>query len=255
MQRTKRGDLWVFESRQLTAAPLVHAFSTRTGGVSSGAWESLNLWYDSGDSLAHVVANRARLARALRIDPSSLSSALQVHGDRVVEVTEPFADRSIEADGLMTDRRSVFLAAGSADCVPVLLFDPRRPAVAAVHTGWKGLTLGTVRKAVERMREAYGSAPGEIRSGVGPSAGPCCYEVREDVARLFPGEFLRNLAGGRIHLDLWAATRAQLMEAGLAPGHVDTAELCTVCRSEDFFSYRRDGPETGGMLAVIGMRA
>jgi len=242
-----------FVSDLMRDPKITHGFSTRIGGVSVGPYRSLNLWYDPGDARENVAANRKRFAEALGIDPPRLSTARQVHGDEVLEVRGAFFDRAFTADGLVTNRPGVYLAAGTADCVPILLWDPEHRAVGAVHTGWKGTELGIARRAVEKLGRLFGSDPSGVLAAIGPAAGPCCYEVTEDVARLFSPEFLQRLPDGRTHLDLWAANRRQLLEAGLRPENIDEAALCTICNPDLLFSYRRDRGVTGGMLAVIGL--
>ncbi len=234
-------------------APVVHGFSTRGGGVSKGPYASLNLWPESEDSAANVWTNRERYAAALGIRPPHLATAEQVHGSSVVQVTGPFEDRTFAADGLVTNRPGVVLAVGTADCVPILLWDPEHRAVGAVHAGWAGTRDGIAGVAVRRMAEIFDSRPDRILAAIGPAAGPCCYEVREDVAQHFSEEFLRSLPGGLIHLDLPAANRAGLLQAGLPESNIDLSGLCTLCRPDLFFSHRRDNGVTGGMLAVIAL--
>jgi len=251
MNLIERDGVQFFTSEML--ASVVHGFSTRMGGVSKGRYRSLNLWHESGDSTENVLVNRERLAAGLRIDPPELSTLRQVHGDHIVVVDGPFEDRALEGDGLITDRPGMFLAVGAADCVPILLWDPERPAVGAIHAGWGGIKEEIARKAVIRMTELYGSWPDRIRAVIGPAAGPCCYEIKDDVARYFPEAFLKRFPRRKIHLDLAGANRHQLLEAGLNEDNIETSDLCTMCHSDLFFSYRRDKGKTGGMLAVIGL--
>ncbi len=251
MNLIEREGVQFFTSEML--APVAHGFTTRVGGVSKGRYRSLNLWHESGDTTENVLANRERLATALGIDPPELSTLRQVHGRVIVHVDGPFEDHALEGDALITDRPGVFLAVGAADCVPILLWDPEVPAVGAVHAGWGGIKEDIARKTVIRMTELFGSWPDRIRAVIGPAAGPCCYEVKDDVARHFPEAFLRRLPARKIHLDLWKANRHQLLEAGLEEAHIETSDLCTLCNADLFFSYRRDKGKTGGMLAVIGL--
>ncbi|MCK4546225.1 MAG: peptidoglycan editing factor PgeF [Candidatus Eisenbacteria sp.] len=241
------------QSELLADAALIHGFSTRLGGVSRGPYASLNLWHESGDPTGNVLENRSRLATALNIDPPELSTARQVHGDQVIDVRESFCDRSFDADGVVTDQAGVVLAVGTADCVPILLWDPEHHAIGAVHAGWKGAALGIARRAIRKMIDAFGSRPGGIRAAIGPAAGPCCYEVGPYVAGKFAPDYVVRLPGKRPHLDLWASNRHQLLEAGLTDAHIDMANLCTLCHPDLFFSYRRDNGVTGGMLSVIGL--
>lgn len=255
MNLIEREGVRFFVSEHFADPALTHGFSTRSGGVSTGPYESLNLWYESGDPPANVGANRRRLAAALGIAPAEPITALQVHGAEVLEVRAPSPRPPPVADALVTNRPGLFIAVGMADCVPILLWDPEQRAVGAVHTGWKGTHLGIVRRAVETLTRLYGSRPERLLAAIGPSAGPCCYEVGPDVAGLFPPELLLHSSDGRTRLDLWASNRRQLLEAGLRAENIEDAELCTICRPDLFYSYRRDRRLTGGMLAVIGMRS
>jgi YfiH family protein len=243
-----------FVSSLLEDPSLIHGFSTRLGGVSSGPYADLNLWYESEDLIQNIQENRKRLATALGIRPRDIATARQTHGDHLLELVRPLEDRSVEADGMVTSQPGVFLAVGTADCVPILLWDPKHRVIGAVHTGWKGTQLRIATRAVEKMRDVYKSKPAQIRAAIGPAAGPCCYEVGPEVARGFAREFLLELPDGETHLDMWKANRQQLLDAGLKEENIGTSDLCTICRPDLFFSYRRDLGVTGGMLSIIGLK-
>ncbi len=165
-------------------------------------------------------------------------------------------------DAAVTDRPGVALLVLAADCVPVLLVDPRRPAVGAVHAGWRGVVADAPGAAVRALADAYGSRPGQMRAAIGPCVGPCCYEVDGPVAEAFAAAGLpfeppvaRAAAPRdgrpRWRLDLAAAVRRRLEGAGLAPSAIEAAGLCTACRADLFFSHRRDGARTGRQAGVI----
>lgn len=244
------------------------AFSTRLGGVSSPPWDTLNVGLHVGDSPVDVTENRRRLFRALGVDPESLVTAGQVHSDAVAVATSP--GRHEKTDGLVTVARGLTLAVFCADCVPVWLLDPRLPAAGVVHAGWKGTLAGIAGRAVEIMVRKLGSRPRDLLAAVGPSIGPCCYEVGSEVvapaARNFGPDVVVD-TGGRPHLDLWEANRHALVLAGVNPSRVYVSGFCTSCRADLFHSHRREvrrarqaaAPETpvrsGRMAALIRLPA
>jgi YfiH family protein len=254
----------------LQAAPLVrpgrrHGFTTRLGGVSEGPFAALNLSPKWTEEAANVDANYDRVARWAGFDRQRLYLGRQVHGARGVRVTDqpPAQVRTHEADYLFTDRPGVTVGVITADCVPVLLADPARPAVAAVHAGWRGLVAGVIGAAVSSL-EALGSRPADLAAGLGPSIGPCCFEVGPEVVEAFAEAFdgaddlvVRSrpdgAPGGRPHIDLWRAARAALTRAGLRPERIADPPACTLCDAERFYSYRRDGARIGQQLAFIGL--
>lgn len=193
---------------------------------------------------------------------SVLVSVKQVHGtdvlvlDRPVREGEPF-DGSWDA--LVTDQLSVTVAVRTADCVPVLLHDPKHKVVAAVHAGWRGAVAGIVPKTIDVMKRRFGTEPVQVRVGIGPSAGPCCYEVDEPVL-----ERLRESCGdwrlvttaqsrNRALLDLRRLVRWQAESIGVVAENIVTANACTICHSDLFFSYRRDGVVNDSMMSGIGL--
>ncbi|MBO8142750.1 MAG: peptidoglycan editing factor PgeF [Firmicutes bacterium] len=240
-----------------------HGFTDRRGGVSLSPYDSLNLGFHVGDDPARVRENRRRACEALGVSPGSLVVAQQVHGARVAVVTREDAGRGAEepagavpgADALITADAGPVLAGLYADCVPVLLFDPKTPAAGLVHAGWRGTAQVIAARAVEAMREAFGTRPEDCLAAIGPSIGPCCYEVGSEVADRFGPSarryFMRK--GGRWHLDLWQANREALEAAGLPAAAIWTAQVCTCCRSDLFFSHRGSGGRTGRMAALIGL--
>ncbi len=247
---------------------LVHAVSTRFGGVSKPPYDSMNLGMHVGDDAADVAENRRRLLGWLGLDFERLTTPEQVHGDKIVRVGEAeagrgrlsYADSIPATDALMTDVPGVPLMLCFADCTPILLFDPVHRAAAIAHGGWKGTVRSVAAKTVHAMTEAFGTRPEECLAGIGPSIGSCCYEVGGDVAGKFREAFpqfadeIVSEQNGRIHLDLWKANRLQLEESGLMPHHIDEAGVCTACHARTFFSYRAEGPKTGRIAAVMAIK-
>ena len=192
-------------------------------------------------------AGRARLARALGAH-GRLLLLKQVHGCAVQR--GPWEGRP-EADASVAEQPGMLLGIETADCLPVLLVDPGRRAVAAAHAGWRGTAAGVARAAVDALR-AGGSDPADLRAALGPGIGPCCYEVGEELRAVFPPEVFRDGLRGRPHLDVRAANRRQLEEAGLRPDHIHSLDECTYCHPERYHSYRRDGKSAGRMVNFVG---
>jgi len=226
-----------------------HGFTTREGGVSAAPFDTLNLGGAVGDDPEAVAENWRRLERSTGL---GFARVRQVHGARAVRLDEPGAPVE-EADAVISSRPGVAACVSVADCVPVLLADPRSGVVAAVHAGWRG-TIGRAAAAGVRALEAAGARAGDLLAAVGPSIGPCCYEVSADLAARFRGELdpgvVRDRPGAP-HLDLWAANAAVLRAAGVAAGRIEIAGRCTACERELFFSHRRDAGRTGRQMAYI----
>ena len=247
---------------------LVHAISTRHGGVSKGPYASMNLTLHVGDDAADVVENRRRFLGRLGLDFDRLTTPEQVHGDKILRVGEAeagrgrlsYSDAIPGTDALMTDVPGIPLMLCFADCTPILLFDPAHRAAAIAHGGWKGTVRSIAAKTVRAMQEAFGTRPEDCLAGVGPAIGPCCYGVGDEVAEEFRKAFPKYQdeivleKNGKIHLDLWTANRLQLEEVGLRPEHIDVAGVCTSCHAQTWFSYRAEGPTTGRIAAVMAIR-
>ncbi len=197
-----------------------------------------------------------RLSRALGLDGIPIHWGKQVHGIAAATIREAAPrDREVnvgECDALATDRDGVALVVQSADCVPILLAAPG--AVGAAHAGWRGSAKNVAGAAVASLRE-LGADPAATRAWLGPSIGPCCYEVGGDVAAQFAGDFVRADCGGAFRLDLRGINVAQLKAAGLPRAAIAVHPACTKCGGENFASYRRDGPRAGRMIAFIARLA
>jgi hypothetical protein len=193
-----------------------------------------------------------RLARALGLDGTPIVRATQVHGNRAVVVrqTPPRGDATDagECDVLATALPGVALAVQTADCVPILLSSGG--AIATAHAGWRGTAKNAAESAVAALK-SLGADPRTARAWLGPSIGPCCYEVGGEVAVQFAGEFLRAVCGGRFYLNLPAVNRAQLEAAGVARANISQHPACTRCGGEKFASYRRDGAKAGRMIGLV----
>jgi hypothetical protein len=209
------------------------------GGVSSGAFASLNLGLMTDDEPANVEENRRRLCVEVGADPERLALNRQEHAATVRRAVA--GGRGEPGDGLWTDEPGVPMLKLTADCVPVAVARTDRPALALLHAGWRGLLEGVVAAGVAAIG-------GEARAAVGPAIGPCCYDVGPDVARPFADRFGTEVVR-RGAVDLWFATERALRDAGVAS--VERLDLCTSCNPDLFFSHRRDGGVTGRQ-GVIG---
>jgi polyphenol oxidase len=242
-----------------TGAPARAVFTTRRGGTSAGPLASLNLSADRGDADAAVRANRRRLCAALGVEADRVAMAHQVHGAGVREVTGADDGRFTgdlrgwpESDALVAREGGRALVVLGADCLPVLLWRRDRPAVAAVHAGWRGLVAGVVERAVAAL-----GAPERSGAAIGPGIGPCCYPVSPEVRERFTDRFGDAVVRGDA-VDLAAAARRALESSGLAAGQVTALAVCTSCDGDRFYSHRRDGGRTGrqgGMVWALGEAA
>jgi len=257
MRREDRDGIVLYRFPALDGAGVVNAALTRLGGVSEGAFATLNLGHTVGDDMSAVEENHRRVYVALGLRRGQIVSPYQVHGAdvRLVGRADGGTVRP-NTDGLLTTTPGVALLFRFADCVPILLFDPVRRAVGLAHAGWRGVVGGVVGAAVEGFARHAGSRPGDLWTGIGPAVGPCCYEVgpevAESVARVCPdGAEVVRQRNGALFLDLPGAVRAQLLAAGV--GRVEMSGLCTACRTDEWFSHRAEGGRTGrfGMLAML----
>jgi polyphenol oxidase len=242
------------------SAVVIHAFSTRLGGLSEPPYASLNLGVGSGDDRTRVQRNRARFARSIGINPRDLVTLRQVHGNRVVVLTEATDSQLIRGapgDGLLTNRPELPLGVITADCFPVVLAAPHVPAVGIVHAGRQGIAAGVVSTAIALMSQAFDAPPEALFVAIGPGIGRCCYEVDEASAEPFETQFTLNDAvyrpsrPGHLYLDLQQIIVQQLRRAGVPSTHIWRADLCTACHAHWFYSYRREGPRSGRMLNVV----
>lgn len=263
-QQTQQGVTFHTADAFSAAGGVVHGFATRLGGVSTGPYAQLNLGVTRPDERQAVRENYRRFCAAIGADGNSLVMTHQVHEDTIREasrgdVLDDLLDPiGYEADGLITNQPGLCLTIYYADCIPVLLYDPVKKAIAAVHSGWRGTSLGIAPKAAAKMTALYGSDPADILAAIGPGIGPCCFETHDDVptamaARLGPGvtPFCKPLAHGKFAVDLKGIIRWQLIQAGLTDRHVDTLALCTACHPELYWSHRKMGDQRGNHAAML----
>ena len=238
---------------------IIHAVFTRQGGISPAPWHSLNFGGNVGDERERVLENRHRAFRALGRDPQSMFDVWQIHSADVVVAGLFSSSRPPEfkADAILTDQPGITLFMRFADCVPILLHDPRKGVIGVVHAGWQGTVKKILRETIRTMQAAYGSNPADVLAAIGPSIGPDHYEIGPDVIERvrvsFQGDAdaLLQDHNGRIHLDLWAANRLTLEQAGV--GQVEVAGICTACHTHDWYSHRAEKGKTGRFGALIAL--
>lgn len=289
--RTLRsGRLHILQCRSLARfAWLAHGFSTRLGGSSvlEGPPEdrhALNLGFTDWDTRENVLANRVKLLAALGTKDMKLVTLRQFHSD-VIHVLNAAPNQTPRGDAAITRTPGLLLAVQAADCIPVLLVDSQHRVVAAVHAGWRGTLERIVAKTLGRMQAAFDTRPTRVEAALGPGIGGGCYVVGSEVAQAYASQFrearewfdgpfdrlatgeepnplkwLRMVPPGRdppppcVRLDLIAANRWQLLNAGVRASNIVSSALCTACRTDLLFSYRREGGRTGRLMAVVGLR-
>jgi polyphenol oxidase len=267
---------------------LIHGFSTRTGGkttVYRPGKTDLNLGFTASDDHDNVTANRGLFVSAATGGKEILGMVTlrQIHSSLIRRVAADDINTSLKGDGLLTDQPGVLLGIQTADCIPVLVADRKKRAVAAFHAGWRGTLARIVENGVGRMRLEFGSKPENLIASIGPGIGQCCYSVGDEVREQFESQFpyapelfhevfdsdpvrekypmlfLTARAPGHselgpgMHLDLVEANRRQLLAAGLKKGSIFVTGQCTGCNTDRFFSHRMEQGFTGRMMSVIGI--
>ncbi len=303
-----RADIAWLEASHLKRIPwVVHGFSTRVGPAApkSSARRVVSPGLDLGTHSARqpvgVLENRRRFFSQLGVEDFPAASLKQVHSAEVWQVQRGPSGRmeyriagyrlplgigraEHAGDALLTNQPGILLTVRAADCLPVLIADPKRRVIAAVHAGWRGSLKRIVEKTVGEMRRIFGCEPRELFAALGPSIRGCCYEVGMEVVDAFRGRFPQaekffrkstqftlappgisflsmmppghaRPAGSGLNLDLAAVALDQLENAGVRKSRVQVAEFCTACRTDLFFSYRKEGSAAGRMMGVIGLRA
>jgi polyphenol oxidase len=288
----------ILRAQHLSALPwLVHGFSTRAGGFSRAYGKGdLNLGFTKDDSRATVGRNRAAFLRAIGAVASArrgrrtagdgfwpLITLRQINSD-IIRRVDSILEQPLAGDGLITANPGLLLGIQTADCLPVILADPKHRAVGVFHAGWRGTLQRIVEKGVGEMHRCFGTRPRDLKAAIGPGIQGCCYEVGEEVRTKFESQFdyaaslfretkdsdpvrekypllfLTARAPGhgelpkKIFLDLVEANRRQLLAAGLARKNIEASQLCTSCRPDLLFSYRAEKGKTGRMMAVVGIR-
>jgi polyphenol oxidase len=297
-----KSKLTILRAQHLSQLPwLVHGFSTRIGGSSRAyAKNDLNLGFTKDDARAAVERNRAAFllgigalthkrrnsknaSRNATASPWPLITLRQIHSD-IIRCIDSIPDQPISGDGMITATPGLLLAIQAADCLPVILVDPKRHVVGVFHAGWRGTVQRIVEKGVAEMQRCFGSRPRDLKAAIGPGIQGCCYNVGEEVRTKFESQFeygaslfrevkdsdpvrekypllfLTARAPGhgvlpaKIFLDLVEANRRQLRAAGVPAKNIESSPLCTSCHPDQLFSYRAEKGKTGRLMGAAGIR-
>lgn len=243
---------------------VVHGFTTRLGGISSGECSSLNLGFNRKDARENVEENYRRIAEALSIQCENMVLSRQVHDNKVREVSVAdkgkgiYKENDLEGyDGLMTNIPGIALVTFYADCVPVFFLDPVKRAIAVSHSGWRGTVKEIAVETLERMKNRYGCHPEDMEIAIGPSIGSCCFEVGEEVVQAFmqtlpwSERYCRKAGVDKWHIHLQGIIRQSLLNAGAREERINVSEICTKCNNEIFYSHRGDHGKTGSLAAIM----
>jgi len=254
MRKMLQGKLSVFKFESFKKYKnIAHLVTTKEG------WNSGNKPRFTGDSEAIYSGFRKELAISCELDAGQFVFPRQTHSDRVVVVTsENFTNTIEDTDALITNEPGIFICVQTADCVPILLFDPVKKVVAAIHAGWKGTISKIAKKTIGQMTEKFGCNPADIVAGIGPSIHIHAYEVGPEVVEAVEASFSNSPAllkpsmnEGRAYFDLWEANQTVLMESGILEENIELMGLCSFEQSDLFYSARRDGTDTGRMVSGI----
>ncbi|MEQ8704631.1 MAG: peptidoglycan editing factor PgeF [Phaeodactylibacter sp.] len=233
--------------------PVVAAESQRSGGVSPAPYHSLNLGINTEDAPEHIGQNRQRFFKALGWPDGAFCYSYQVHGKEVLVATAPGGHHGYDA--IITKEPGLLIGVTIADCTPVLVFDPKERAVAAIHAGWQGTAAQIVTHTLNRMEEAFGTHPEDCLAYIGTCITQPHYEVDERVAGRLPKAHLKpGVKPGKWLADLKGANQAQLLDAGIPEAHIEVSPYCTWADNDHYFSHRRNEGTTGRMMAVIGIQ-
>ncbi len=270
MQTTEISGIKLYQFENLLSFDnLVHFITSRKGGYSKGEFQGLNLGFNVGDDNWNVFRNRKKLSDITGIPIENFTFSEQCHSSNITFVRNSLrgcgaTDEKYSVkntDGLATSIFETCLIIQVADCVPVLLYDSEKHIAAALHAGWKGTISYITGKMIEKLLHFCSSRPENIYAGIGPSIGPCCYEVGEDVYREYKlsGWTKKNVISpgkeqGKYYFDLWQANKQQLIDIGVKPGNIEIASICTKCNSEEFFSSRASYNNTGRFVAGIMLK-
>jgi hypothetical protein len=265
--KSKALQYYIIEEFQQTGL-VNHAFSTRLGGVSEGSFESLNLGLHTGDDKEEVLKNRSIICNELNMNSSQIVAGEQIHSDQIKVVTKEdqgkgalsYESSISKTDALITAQIGVTLTSYYADCVPIIILDPEKKVVALAHGGWKGTVKKIAQKTVLRMKEEFASQVEKLLIGIGPSIGPCCYEVDDYVINFlrdafnYWDELVVKVEEGKWKLNLWESNWRQLQDIGVLKENIIISGVCTSCNTDLLYSYRAEDGKTGRMASLIQLK-
>ena len=256
----KKSDRSYIALDKMSDAGFINGFSRRTGGVSRGKIDGFNFGFRVGDDPDSVLENYRLLADDLGFDLKKAVCARQTHTANIRIVTSDDCGKGIfqvdsdiqDIDGLITNEPGIALIIFTADCVPLLFCDPVTKVVAASHAGWRGTAQNIGGKTVQLMRDKFGTDPRDVIAAIGPSIGPCCFEVDRATAENFDEKYRTPKPNDKFHVDLWAANRDMIAAEGVQNIHI--SEECTICNSDKYYSYRTHKDHTGRQIATIAIK-
>ena len=233
-------------------ASIKHLITSKNSEIKRGQINGLNYGLNVSDNTSVVNNNRAEIADTLEIKNGTVVIPVQTHSANISVVTKDNKDTIFDdTDALITNEPSIIIGVLSADCVPVLLVDPVKKVVAAIHAGWRGTAANIVTHTIEKMKQMFNSQPEDIVSGIGPSISAACYEVGDDVAVFFNEASKTKQTNGKTCIDLWKENEIQLIQAGVLKNNISISGMCTFSDDKLFYSARRDGIKTGRMGSFI----
>ena len=259
---SRKGSVEYLEVAALTDCDfLTHAFCTRRHGISEGNFVSLNFSIKEGDSRENVRTNWRTLAHAFNIDVARFFWVNQVHGEEILTIDRPLSELIVpeppQFDAIITDQPGVAIGIKTADCVPILFADRVKRIIAVAHAGWRGTSLSIAGKVVKTLLTEFACRSDDIVAAIGPAIGPCCYEVDEPVFNAMRGHkgretfFSPGPEKGKWMLDLSLANKTQIIGEGIPDRNIYTADCCTSCNRDTFYSHRGEGGNTGRQLNFI----
>lgn len=257
MKKIEKDRLIAYKFEHPEFSKFEHGIFSRSGGISTGIYQSLNVGSTVGDDQHHVDENKKKVLNFLNRNIDSIYDVWQVHGTEVICTENPRAANvpHLKADAIFTNNPQVTLMMRFADCVPILLCDPVKEVVGIIHAGWIGTINNIVKSAIEKIREYYGCNPSDLVAGVGPSIGPDHYAVGDEVVnetkRVFGDKYLEflELRNGKHFFDLWKTNEYFLREQGIKK--IEISNICTACNLQDWYSHRQEKGRTGRFGAVI----
>ncbi len=255
----EKDGLRYYQFDSFKSLPVFHAIITRRGGISTAPFNSLNTGGTVGDDPYAVLENHHRIYNTFGYNFKSRFDVWQVHGSKVIctDQPRPLEQPHSRADGILTSKRDITLFMRFADCVPILLVDPDQQIIGIVHAGWQGTYKKIALRAIEQMGTCFGSKPGAIYAGIGPSICQKCYQVGCEVYEHFSNAFNEQAGlffvkkNGHYHLDLWKANKEILKQAGV--NHIEESRLCTACHLGDWYSHRAEHGKTGRFAVLMSI--
>lgn len=248
-------------------ATMGHCFTTRLGGVSTGDLESLNLGFNHGDRHENVLENYRRVGAVLGTKTDCMVISKQIHETHILEVTEEDCGNGIvypnkwdSVDGIYTNKCNITLVTHYADCVPLFFYAPQYHMIGMAHAGWRGTVSEIGSEMVHKWHKEHGIPYDAIEVAIGPSIGPCCFEVHHDVADVFISKFkdapfiTKSEVPGKYHINLWDCNKHILINSGIKEENIYRADICTCCHSDLFFSHRKTQGKRGTLGAFMVLR-